>query len=204
MKYAVHYTHATATFAASFLLRLARLFPDECDIQDIRMHVEHLSNLLVEIPGKRYALTLQLMLKRGKKRKAASTSRSPKMSRESHPHPPTHHRSLSMVSEPSPGMVMNQSMSTEQFSPTYEAPFSSPEMTMHSQHGPHMAIHVPHQNTTDVVNVDNIWRGFEMTSNEQLPVWLSDQSLGGSSFSQNGMDAFLLPNDYLPPAPQIW
>lgn len=25
MKYAVHYTHATATFAASFLLRLARL-----------------------------------------------------------------------------------------------------------------------------------------------------------------------------------
>jgi hypothetical protein len=204
MKYAVHYTHATATFAASFLLRLARLFPDECDIQDIRMHVEHLASLLVEIPGKRYALTLQLMLKRGKKRKAASTSRSPKMSRESHPHP-THHRSLSMVSEPSPSMVMSQPMNTEQFSPTYsEAPFSSPEMTMHTQHGPHMGVHVPHQNTTDVVNVDNIWRGFEMTSNEQLPVWLSDQSLGGSSFSQNGMDAFLLPNDYLPPAPQIW
>lgn len=144
------------------------------------------------------------MLKRGKKRKAASTSRSPKMARESHPHP-THHRSLSMVSEPSPGMVMSQPMNTEQFSPTYsEAPFSSPEMTMHTQHGPHMGVHVPHQNTTDVVNVDNIWRGFEMTSNEQLPVWLSDQSLGGSSFSQNGMDAFLLPNDYLPPAPQIW
>lgn len=53
-------------------------------------------------------------------------------------------------------------------------------------------------------NVDNIWRGFESTSIEQLPVWLSDQSLGGASFSQNGIDAFLLPNDYLPPAPQIW
>jgi hypothetical protein len=52
--------------------------------------------------------------------------------------------------------------------------------------------------------VDNIWRGFEMTSNEQLPVWLSDQSLGGHSFQQNGMDAFLLPTDYLPPATQIW
>lgn len=141
------------------------------------------------------------MLKRGKKRKAASTSRSPKMSREPHPHP-THHRSVSMVSEPSSGMVMTQTMNTEQFSPTY---VSSPEMAMHSQHTPHMVVHAPHhQNSTDVVNVDNIWRGFEMTSNEQLPVWLSDQSLGGSSFSQNGMDAFLLPNDYLPPAPQIW
>ena len=53
-------------------------------------------------------------------------------------------------------------------------------------------------------NIDNIWRGFESTSTEQLPVWLSDQSLGGASFSQNGIDAFLLPADYLPPAPQIW
>jgi len=96
-------------------------------------------------------------------------------------------------------------MNTEQFSPPYEASFSSPEMTTHTPHGPHMGgIHLPNQNGPDVVNVDNIWRGFEMTSNEQLPVWLSDQSLGGSSFSQNGMDAFLLPNDYLPPAPQIW
>ena len=55
-----------------------------------------------------------------------------------------------------------------------------------------------------VPNADNIWRGFEQTSTDQLPVWLSDQSLGGNSFSQSGIDAFLLPNDYLPPAPQIW
>jgi len=55
-----------------------------------------------------------------------------------------------------------------------------------------------------VANADRIWRGFEATAIEQLPVWLSDQSLGGNSFSQNGIDAFLLPNDYLPPAPQIW
>lgn len=75
---------------------------------------------------------------------------------------------------------------------------------MHGQHPHHMGGHLPNHQGTDAVNVDNIWRGFEMTSNEQLPVWLSDQSLGGNSFSQNGMDAFLLPNDYLPPAPQIW
>lgn len=53
-------------------------------------------------------------------------------------------------------------------------------------------------------NIDTIWRGFEATSGDQLPVWLSDQTLGGASFSQHGIDAFLLPNDYLPPAPQIW
>jgi hypothetical protein len=56
----------------------------------------------------------------------------------------------------------------------------------------------------DMVNLDHIWRGFETTANEQLPVWLSDQSLGGNSFQQNGMDAFLLPSDYLPPAPLSW
>jgi hypothetical protein len=55
-----------------------------------------------------------------------------------------------------------------------------------------------------MVNLDHIWRGFETTANEQLPVWLSDQSLGGNSFQQNGMDAFLLPSDYLPPAPLSW
>jgi hypothetical protein len=55
-----------------------------------------------------------------------------------------------------------------------------------------------------VTDADQIWQGFEMTAQEQLPVWISDQSLGGQSFSQHGMDAFLLPNDYLPAAPQIW
>jgi len=62
-------------------------------------------------------------------------------------------------------------------------------------------MHDPHGN---VAFTDNIWRGFEATSNEQLPVWLSDQTLGGNSFQQNGMDAFLLPQEFFPPAPQIW
>jgi len=51
---------------------------------------------------------------------------------------------------------------------------------------------------------DNIWRGFEATNNDQLPVWISDQTLGGNSFQQHGMDAFLLPQEFFPPAPQIW
>jgi hypothetical protein len=53
-------------------------------------------------------------------------------------------------------------------------------------------------------DVEHIWKGFEMTSTEQLPVWLSDQTLGGQTIQQYGMDAFLLPSDYLPTAAQIW
>jgi hypothetical protein len=62
---AVHYTHATATFAASFLLRLARLLyaltflsplavadticsPNECNLNDIREQVETLASLMSE------------------------------------------------------------------------------------------------------------------------------------------------------------
>ena len=73
-----------------------------------------------------------------------------------------------------------------------------------SVYDPSLAQAIPGYPAGYVTDVNNIWRGFEATSAEQLPVWLSDQSLGGNSFSQSGIDAFLLPSDYLPPAPQIW
>ncbi|CAL1695059.1 unnamed protein product [Somion occarium] len=171
MKYAVHYTHATATFSASFLLRLCRLFPDQCDMNDIRNLVERLAALLSEVPGRRYALTLQLMLKRFKKRK------------------------------------MSQGMSQQPMSPVYDTHFAAhPDSAMarHVQPQQQQQMGAPHPYNQYQSNADHIWRGFEATSNEQLPVWLSDQTLGGASFSQNGIDAFLLPNDFLPPAPQIW
>ncbi|KAH9982335.1 hypothetical protein BGW80DRAFT_1262820 [Lactifluus volemus] len=177
MKYAVHYTHATATFAASFLLRLARLFPKECNVAEIREQVETLASLMAEIPGKRYALTLQLMLKRSMKRKTGSSSVSPKLPRESY-------QSKVPVERPA-SMAVNQVVNPTPISPSILPAY-------------------PSTHPGYVANVDNIWRGFEATSTEQLPVWLSDQSLGGNTFSQSGIDAFLLPNDYFPPAPQIW
>ncbi|KAH9948236.1 hypothetical protein B0H21DRAFT_848279 [Amylocystis lapponica] len=194
MKYAVHYTHATATFSASFLLRLARLFPDQCNLEDIRVLVEHLAALLSEVPGKRYALTLQLMLKRFKKRKSASTSRSPRMSRE-------RQHSFSEAGYSSETVGPSMAHQSHPLSPTYETTFSA-------QHPDAMG-HVPASSSSQefgqyTPSIDHIWRGFETTANEQLPVWLSDQTLGGASFSQNGIDAFLLPTDYLPAAPQIW
>lgn len=141
-------------------------------------------DIINPVPGKRYALTLQLMLKRGQKRRATSTTHSPKIPREPQ-------RTTPMTIDQQHLAVMNH----ESFSPTYDSSFGSSEAIPQMQMGM-----MPHH----VTDVDSIWRGFEMTSNEQLPVWISDQSLGGTTFSQQGMNAFLLPADYLPPATQIW
>lgn len=162
------------------------------------------TNTFEPVPGRRYALTLQLMLKRFKKRKASSVSRSPKATRDS-----SHHQVIY-----SSESQMSQGMSQQPLSPVYDTHFpghQDPNVTRHvhhppQQHGqPHPGPPAHGQPYNQYqANVDNIWRGFETTSNEQLPVWLSDQTLGGNSFSQNGIDAFLLPTDFLPPSTQIW
>ena len=138
---------------------------------------------LSSVPGKRYALTLQLMLKRSMKRKPSTVPRSPQLPRESYP--------PKVPSERPSSMAVNQVVNPTPISPSVFDP-----SLVHQS--------LPGYPPGYVTDVNNIWRGFEATSAEQLPVWLSDQSLGGSSFSQSGIDAFLLPPDYLPPAPQIW
>jgi len=157
------------------------------------------------------------MLKRSKKRKE---SRSPTLPRDTR-------RSIPMVVEspngqanhlavpPPPGHPGHTPRHSEPFSPSYDMSFSSPNtvQTAHNAHlhvpiippGPHHPpVHHHHHTGRPTTDADQIWEGFERTSQEQLPVWISDQSLGGQSFSQHGMDAFLLPTDYLPAAPQIW
>ena len=156
------------------------------------------------VPGKRYALTLQVMLKkRERKRKATNATapppppptRPPKIARESRP-APVPLETPGVMAAPNPRVM-------EEFSPTYEDSFPNPDPpAVHPSHLPiQMTHHHHHHHSTDA---EHIWRGFEMTSTAQLPVWLSDESLGGNSFSQNGMDAFLLPPDYLPPPPRVW
>ncbi|KZT33256.1 hypothetical protein SISSUDRAFT_431482 [Sistotremastrum suecicum HHB10207 ss-3] len=69
LKYAVHYTHATASFAASFLMRCARFFPNEIDPHRLRQDVDELGNYLFQIDSaKRYGLTLKLMLDHARRR----------------------------------------------------------------------------------------------------------------------------------------
>lgn len=99
--------------------------------------------------------------------------------------------------------MLPQQRNAEPFSPTYAYPGHDGQMQP-IQAGGQIAPNQVMAQSRPLTDAEQIWRGFEMTSNEQLPVWISDQSLGGQSFPQHGYDAFLLPPDYLPPAPQIW
>lgn len=115
------------------------------------------------------------------------------------------------------GVPGNQHHQGETLSPTYEhasyprdmqqqsmAPHHGGHPPMNMMQGPHQLAHQPFVHPHMVHDAaENIWRSID-TTNEQLPVWISDQSLGGNSFQQSGMDAFFLPADYLPTAPQIW
>ncbi|KAF9020303.1 hypothetical protein BDZ89DRAFT_1138725 [Hymenopellis radicata] len=190
LKYAVHYTHATATFTASLLLRLARLFPNDCDLQEIKHLVERLAALMAEVPGKRYALTLQLMLKRFQTRRmstsSGSSSRSPTSGRMSHPQ-------LSMIMDAPPATGPGATGGAGGYAYSAYPDGSAPPPA--------------YQYSLQPGEADHIWRGLAIhaaAEHEQTPVWISDQSLGGQMFTQHGMNAFLLPTDYLPPVPQIW
>ena len=125
-------------------------------------------------------------------------SRSPKMARPIHP---GHRGSIDQNAHAIDVQMAHPNMSQHQpLTPTYDTTFTAhPEAMGHPIPGA-----VPPQPFGQYAALDQIWRGFESTAEQQLPVWLSDQTLGGQSFSQNGIDAFLLPNDYLPPGPQIW
>lgn len=48
LRYAVHYTHVCAAFAASFLIRIARLFPQELNLKKTAKDVEELAGILAE------------------------------------------------------------------------------------------------------------------------------------------------------------
>lgn len=131
------------------------------------------------------------MLKKSRKRKA-SHSRSPTISR-----PPP-----GVVTQNASGSRQATSVATP-ITPTFDRSYSQQAL-----HGAQMATGVQPQLTADAANLDQIWRGFEGTANEQLPVWLSDQSLGGNSLSQLGLEAFMMPIDYdrqnQYQTPQIW
>ncbi|OCF71780.1 hypothetical protein I204_07843 [Kwoniella mangroviensis CBS 8886] len=69
LKYAVHYTHVCAAFAASFLIRIARLFPNELNLKKTAKDVEELAMVLSQIPAGRYARSLRLILRKARRQK---------------------------------------------------------------------------------------------------------------------------------------
>ncbi|KZT52102.1 hypothetical protein CALCODRAFT_502697 [Calocera cornea HHB12733] len=68
LRYAVTYTHTSAAFAAAFLLRFARLFPQDVDIEDSIRMVESLIRLFSELPAARFVFPLRQMVEFTRKR----------------------------------------------------------------------------------------------------------------------------------------
>lgn len=196
--------------------------PTECELGEVREQVEHLAKLMAGsksfpkqtfeiyscliVPGKRYGLTLELMLKRSRRRKTNSTSLSPTVPRE--PHQPM----LMPVDPPSVEPIIPVSVPhqhhphpQEQFSPTY--PQVNYHMSVPQMHPSHMQMNQMHQQYVHFpqhtyVEAEHILRGIEQT-NGDIPTWISDRGLGGQSFTQHGMDAFIMPPDYVS-APTWW
>jgi hypothetical protein len=135
-----------------------------------------------------------LMLKHYKARRQASMSRSPQTQQQQVQRPPLMHADSSGV------VQAGQAVETP-FSPTYGS-FSGAEGALMLPPGP--VGQMPAQFAADAANIDIIWRGIETSHPDQLPVWISDSSLGGNHFTQHGMNAFILPQDLMPATQQIW
>jgi len=158
------------------------------------------------VPAKRYALTLQLMLKR----RISTPNRSL----------PVVHETQRALTNTNSSISSHSATITQQYGraldpyTSYDTPFSSQDIQMHGTPTNHSNL-IPQginpispQYMTQIPNIGyteaEILRGLETTETHQLPVWISDQSLGGQSFSQHGIDAFLIPPEYLPTSTQIW
>jgi hypothetical protein len=188
-KYAVHYTHVTATFAASFLIRLARLFPQECNLLQICAEVEELADVFSQIPAGRYAKTIRLMLRTAQKRRVLPSRKLPDprlISPGNHDQRPIPRQNSSSASSttttpqqhvvPVPG---------GKYGPMHSSPNVIPSPTGGSggmafaQEG-----------------LDQYVPGFELNPDAEIPVWLSDANLGDLALSQYGLEAFLIPQQF--------
>lgn len=146
LRFAVHYTHVCAAFAASFLIRIARLFPKELDLRKTAKDVEELASILSEVPAGRYARSLRLILRRARKQKFIPPASVPTSPNRLHanlplpesrqgpfPSPSTNTQSSTMLHQgmpgispvlahTSPGMLINNALSQK-----HESPGSNPE-----------------------------------------------------------------------------
>ncbi|KAF9793281.1 hypothetical protein BJ322DRAFT_1155023 [Thelephora terrestris] len=62
LRYAVHDGLVPAAFSALFLLKMANLFPADCDLGSIAAQTEQLAQLLTDVAAERYAVTLRIVL----------------------------------------------------------------------------------------------------------------------------------------------
>lgn len=213
LRYAVTYTHLTAVFAASFLMRLARLFPEECErsggIESVFTTVEELANLLSTIPATRYARTLRLMLTQRKRRyppanvrSSATRASSDATSQQTLVSPHQQHGQVPHPGEDQrqhvypQGMPMHghhRVMSTDSM---YSQPYQdTPRQFAPILNGMHGQVPAHLQ---EIITPTEYHHMFEYSGDQQMPIWMSEDNLGDAGY---GLEAFILPQQY---DQQIW
>ncbi|KAL1406859.1 hypothetical protein Q8F55_006268 [Vanrija albida] len=207
LRYAVHYTHVCAAFAASFLIRIARLFPQELNLKKTAKDVEELAGVLSEIPAGRYARSLRLILRRARRAKvipAASVMPSPNRT----PAP------LPQVSGMTPAVAPSPATAPA-FSPTSLVNTGYMGTPGQSHHSPgnlllsaaSQVLEESPQSTHEISEFDflfaqeNLERsGLQLGEGDPLPLFLDGHSLGGSLAATDaapfvGLENFFLPAD---------
>ncbi|CAK9787310.1 hypothetical protein CC85DRAFT_272355 [Cutaneotrichosporon oleaginosum] len=203
LRYAVHYTHVCAAFAASFLIRIARLFPQELNLKKTAKDVEELAGILAEIPAGRYARSLRLILRRARRAKvipAASQRTSP--TRIPAPLPLTNSTGAAAAGATPAG--------ESPFSPTalVNTPFLavSPSNNLLLNATTQLLDESP-QSAQELSEFDllfareNLERsGLQIGEGEHLPLFLDGHSLGGIQAAGDptaflGLEQFFLPAD---------
>ncbi|KAF8711861.1 Fungal specific transcription factor domain, partial [Rhizoctonia solani] len=191
---AVHFTHVTATFAASFLIRLARLFPQECDPNAIMSTVEDLVHLLSNspaVPAGRYARSLRLMLRSARRRRVLPPRPAGPVDRAGNP-------PLMFGASPQ-GTSYSDTSSPQQF--TGASPGTHPDNSVSPA-----AFLMANGMMNPGQEFEPYLQGFELAPGQEVPVWLSESSLGDAALSQFGLEAFVIPQQYDPNSTetQIW
>jgi len=197
LRYAVHYTHMSATFAASFLIRLARLFPEEVDVHMVRDIVGSLAAELSKIPATRYAMTLRIMLQKAHQRNVLPRRGSENGAGPSREMPSNHVQGPVPHQQPQPPahQYCSPSDQGQQLTSPNVPPGGAPMQLQH-----------PQQMYPGEMLPQQFAQMFPLDPNGEVPVWLSESTLGDLNLAQYSLEAFIVPAEYGDhrPMDQIW
>ncbi|WRT67181.1 uncharacterized protein IL334_004147 [Kwoniella shivajii] len=225
LKYAVHYTHVCAAFAASFLIRIARLFPHQLNLKKTAKDIEELAMVLSQIPAGRYARSLRLILRKARRQKVIPapsampspnkpSSGLPTMTRNSGTSTPV--GMTSAITAFSPSQLVNPAF----YPSPAPAPTSTgtsnglvpPQVNM-SPTSAAVLMNATNQlmndspSSAELFEFDSLFAqetmeraGISLGEDNQLPLFLDGQSLGSSANQTDmapyvGLEQFFLPQD---------
>lgn len=222
LKFAVHYTHVCAAFAGSFLLRLAKLFPEDLQLESILKRVEILADLLSKsecyvfnvlfkltssAPASRYGRSLKLMLNRSMRQ--ATPSELGKASKL----PPVMRVPMSATGGSTTGETTtnnNAPMTTGIIQNPAETTISDNvnwgilDVKQEQPWSPAFLNGIGIDTSTSTPTSQSTFTsdgimgpGFSlpMSSSGELPLWLQETNLGDLGVTNTGTEAFFLPSE---------